>query len=200
MLALHADAVCDLLFADKWQGLATVIQGLCIAFVFTFHRIPFRALIMALGHSKTYAISTTTALVLRVLFVVTGFQIAGIFGVIFGLGISSILMNMVFAHILNRVIALPYVDQAWLFCRFMLACVPMVAFRIVTVPLFEELGGIALLLATAVSAGACLVIFLACTFTVWAMTGRKAGFESHLAEIGGIAVTRNMSRLKRKAA
>lgn len=176
-LFLFAGPFVTLMFDPQWSPMVPILQGLSIAFVPVVVRIPFRPLAMAMGRTDLVFRATFAASILRVGFVVGGFFVAGLPGVIWAIGLAGVFNGLIYMHHIRKLIDLSFGQQLHSLWRPVLATLAMVAQAYMLLPWLSEMSGWSLGLGLVFSILVCATVYAIAILIIWRVAGRPGGLE-----------------------
>ncbi|MDS9468924.1 oligosaccharide flippase family protein [Paracoccus sp. MBLB3053] len=180
ILFFFAEPLVLLAFGENWLSVVPLLKWLALAQVPALFRIPFRPLAMAVGRTDYVFIVSVCSLLLRIPAVAVGWFVAGIEGVIFGIGISAVLVAAVAMFYIRRITKISLTKQLAGSWRILSATVPAALIAWPATVVLHGLTGLTLAVALA---GACLavsIVYFGTIFLLWYSSGLPDGVEAKI--------------------
>lgn len=177
---LFAHPLVAVVLGPEWQPTAPLLQGLAIALLPAMARLPFRPLALAVGRTDYVFYVATLTLLVRVPFVMLGYGLGGVNGVITGIGCAGVINALITMHFVFRITGMRPLEQAHETWRPLLAAIlPGLLGWYLNIQM-QNLTGLAL---GASLAGAYLLfvaLYGLCLWALWSLAGKPDSVEARL--------------------
>ncbi|MBP2276032.1 lipopolysaccharide biosynthesis protein [Sphingomonas sp. PL20] len=188
-LSLLAEPAVRLALGPKWQNAWPYLELLALTLIPPLFTSPLGPLAMALGRTNVFLRQSLCELCIRVPAAILGALWFGVYGVIGGRAVTSVLMSLVSAWFVRDLIGIPIIRQLLRPWRPALAGGALVLVLAALRPDLAILNGPVLALSL-IGCGFCAIAAYAATMLLtWFLSGSPSGFES--AAIGAMLSARN---------
>ncbi|SLN53636.1 Teichuronic acid biosynthesis protein TuaB [Roseivivax jejudonensis] len=188
---VFAEQIVAVALGAGWAPAAPYLQGLALAFLPALMRLPFRPLAMAAGRTDLVFAVEATALASRIVALPAGFALAGVPGLIGGIGVAGVVTAGAAMEVVRRICGMSWAAQMQGTVR---AAGPAIVALFVAWHLeraIAPLTGVPPMLGLGGATLAFLATFYAGVVLTWLALGRPAGVEAKAVGAIGRRILRN---------
>lgn len=175
-----AEPLIVLAFGEKWIQAVPILQGLALAQMPALLRVPFRPLVMAAGRTEYVFLLAISSVGFRVPAIALGWALAGIEGVVAGIGLANLgsaAVAMYFNRRITEIGLLRQLTASWRVCCAAVVTSLLAWGAAMALPDMTGLVDVFLLVAV------CLLVvglYVGVIFGLWRLVGRPLGIETKI--------------------
>jgi O-antigen/teichoic acid export membrane protein len=102
ILAVIAHPLINLLYDDRYAVVGDFLAIMAVISALTIMVMPYSNVMLAKGNARVHFQLVAAAAILRIIFLVAGFYLAGTFGMIIGIGVGGVVYNIYIIHVAER--------------------------------------------------------------------------------------------------